>query len=152
MFVFFSAEKRLLCTIPFIIHCFFFQEVNFDLMKITGKEGGRLEDTTLVRGIILDKEFSHPQMPKEIKDAKVALLTCPFEPPKPKTKHTITISEASHYEELYAREQAYFTEMVDRCVKSGATCVMCQWGFDDEANHLLLQRSKLFFWLSLQKF
>lgn len=117
------------------------REVNFDLMKITGKEGGRLEDTQLVRGIILDKEFSHPQMPKEIKNAKIALLTCPFEPPKPKTKHTVTISEASHYEELYAREQEYFKEMTDLCVNSGATCVMCQWGFDDEANHLLLQKN-----------
>lgn len=116
------------------------RDVNFDLMKIQGKEGGSLEDTCLIRGIILDKEFSHPQMPKELKDVKIALLTCPFEPPKPKTKHQVRISEASHYRELFEREQRYFTEMVDLCVDSGATCVMCQWGFDDEANHLLLQR------------
>ena len=139
----FFVEKTLIAYNTFHYTLFFFQEVNFDLMKITGKEGGRMEDTALVQGIILDKEFSHP--PKEITDAKIALLTCPFEPPKPKTKHTITISEASHYGELYAREQAYFTEMLDLCVNSGATCVMCQWGFDDEANHLLLPRSKLFF-------
>ena len=97
-------------------------------MKITGKEGGRLEDTTLVRGIILDKEFSHPQMPKEIKDAKVALLTCPFEPPKPKTKHTVTISEASHYEELYQREQQYVSKTVDICVNSWCNlCYVPMW-------------------------
>jgi len=40
---------------------------------------------------------------------------------------------------LYAQEQAYFTEMVARCKESGANLVICQWGFDDEANHLLLQ-------------
>jgi T-complex protein 1 subunit epsilon len=28
-------------------------------------------------------------MPKELKDVKVAILTCPFEPPKPKTKHKV---------------------------------------------------------------
>ena len=27
-------------------------------------------------GIVLDKDFSHPQMEKEIKDAKVLILTC----------------------------------------------------------------------------
>lgn len=30
-----------------------------------------------------------PQMPKELKDVKIAILTCPFEPPKPKTKHKV---------------------------------------------------------------
>lgn len=29
--------------------------------------------------------------------------------------------------------------MVKKCKDSGANIVMCQWGFDDEANHLLLQ-------------
>jgi T-complex protein 1 subunit epsilon len=27
---------------------------------------------------------------------------------------------------------------VKRCKDSGADLVLCQWGFDDEANHLLL--------------
>ena len=29
--------------------------------------------------------------------------------------------------------------MVKKCKESGANIVMCQWGFDDEANHLFLQ-------------
>lgn len=29
--------------------------------------------------------------------------------------------------------------MVKKCKDSGASIVLCQWGFDDEANHLLLQ-------------
>jgi hypothetical protein len=56
---------------------------------VEGKVGGKMEDTRLVEGIILDKDFSHPQMPKELKDVKIAILTCPFEPPKPKTKHKV---------------------------------------------------------------
>merc|ERR1719420_1617286 len=55
------------------------RDVNFDLIKIEGKVGGALEDTQLIKGILLPKEFSHPQMPKEIRNAKVALLTCAFE-------------------------------------------------------------------------
>ena len=49
-------------------------DVNFDMIKMEGKPGGRLEETELVRGIVIDKEFSHPQMPKEIKDAKICKL------------------------------------------------------------------------------
>ena len=36
-------------------------DVNFDMIKMEGKPGGRLEETELVRGIVIDKEFSHPQ-------------------------------------------------------------------------------------------
>jgi len=42
------------------------REVNFDMIKMEGKPGGRLEETELVHGIVIDKEFSHPQMVKEI--------------------------------------------------------------------------------------
>jgi T-complex protein 1 subunit epsilon len=40
------------------------KDVNFEMIKMQGKEGGRLEDTMLVKGVIVDKDFSHPQMPK----------------------------------------------------------------------------------------
>jgi T-complex protein 1 subunit epsilon len=40
------------------------RDVNFELIKMEGKVGGRLEDTMLVRGVVVDKDFSHPQMPK----------------------------------------------------------------------------------------
>lgn len=40
------------------------RDVNFELIKVEGKVGGRLEDTVLVRGVVVDKDFSHPQMPK----------------------------------------------------------------------------------------
>jgi len=109
------------------------------MIRVEGKPGGSLNDTELVKGIVIDKEFSHPQMVKEIKDAKLCILTCPFEPPRPKTKHKLEITSKEAYERLYAQEQQYFTDMVQKVKDSGANLVICQWGFDDEANHLLLQ-------------
>ena len=40
------------------------KDVDFELIKVEGKVGGKLEDTTLVKGVVIDKDFSHPQMPK----------------------------------------------------------------------------------------
>ena len=42
------------------------RDVNFDLIKMEKKVGGQLEDTMLVKGVIVDKEFAHSQMPKVI--------------------------------------------------------------------------------------
>ena len=40
------------------------KDVDFELIKVEGKEGGKLDDTVLVKGVVVDKDFSHPQMPK----------------------------------------------------------------------------------------
>jgi T-complex protein 1 subunit epsilon len=115
------------------------KDVNFEHIKIEGKVGGKLEDTELIKGIVVDKDMSHPGMPKEMTDVKMAILTCPFEPPKPKTKHKLDVTSAEKYQELRELEANYFTTMVKQVKDSGANMVICQWGFDDEANHLLYQ-------------
>ncbi|KAJ3178563.1 T-complex protein 1 subunit epsilon [Gaertneriomyces sp. JEL0708] len=115
------------------------KDVDFELIKVDGKMGGSLEDSKLVYGVVVDKDMSHPQMPKEIRDAKIAILTCPFEPPKPKTKHNLDIKSVEEYQKLQAYEKDKFAEMIKQVKDAGTNLVICQWGFDDEANHLLLQ-------------
>ena len=116
------------------------RDVNFELIKVETKVGGKMEDSMLVKGVIIDKDFSHPQMPKVLKDVKLAILTCPFEPPKPKTKHKLDVTSAEDYRKLREYESEKFSEMVSQVKDAGANLAICQWGFDDEANHLLLQR------------
>jgi len=116
------------------------KDVNFELIKVEGKVGGKMEDSMLVKGVVVDKDFSHPQMPKELKNVKIAILTCPFEPPKPKTKHKLDVTSVEDYKKLREYEKEKFDQMVNQVKDAGATLAICQWGFDDEANHLLLQR------------
>lgn len=117
------------------------KDVDFELIKVDGKMGGSLEDTTLVHGVVVDKDMSHPQMPREVRDAKIAILTCAFEPPRPKTKHKLDITSVEEYKKLQEYEKNKFEEMIKHVKDSGANLVICQWGFDDEANHLLLQNN-----------
>ncbi|EAA12349.3 T-complex protein 1 subunit epsilon [Anopheles arabiensis] len=116
------------------------KDVNFELIKLECKVGGRMEDTCLVKGVVVDKTMSHSQMPTVLKDVKLAILTCPFEPPKPKTKHKLDVTSADDYRKLREYEQEKFLQMVKQVKDAGATLAICQWGFDDEANHLLLQQ------------
>ncbi|CAH2056343.1 unnamed protein product, partial [Iphiclides podalirius] len=116
------------------------RDVNFELIKVEGKVGGRMEDSMLVRGVVIDKTMSHPQMPKVLKDVKLAILTCPFEPPKPKTTHKLHVGSVEEYRELRQYEHDKFLEIVRRVKDTGATLAICQFGFDDEANHLLLSQ------------
>lgn len=115
------------------------RDVDFELIKMQTKEGGELDDTVLVKGVIVDKDMSHPQMPKQIDGCKLAILTCPFEPPKPKTKHKLDVTSVEDYQKLREYEKETFVKMIKQVKDTGANLAICQWGFDDEANHLLLQ-------------
>lgn len=115
------------------------RDINFDFIKIEGKIGGSLENSMLINGIILEKEFSHCQMPKKIDDVRVCIVTEPLEPPKTKNKCEIQISDSESYKNLNSAEQIFFKQMISQIKKSGANLLICQWGFDDEGNHLLLR-------------
>ena len=115
------------------------KDVPFDMIKVDGKVGGSLADTKLIRGVLLDKDMSHPQMPRVVKEARLAILTCAFEPPRPKTKHKLDITSVDEYKKLRDYEKEKFADMIKRVKDTGANLVICQWGFDDEANHLLMQ-------------
>jgi T-complex protein 1 subunit epsilon len=69
----------------------------------------------------------------------MAILTCPFEPPRPKTKHHLEITSVDEFKKLRDYEKEKFMDMIKRVKDTGANLVICQWGFDDEANHLLMQ-------------
>lgn len=49
------------------------------------------------------------------------------------------ITSVTEYKKLQDYEREKFQEMIDRVKGAGANLVICQWGFDDEANHLLMQ-------------
>ena len=51
-----------------------------------------------------------------LKDAKIAILTCPFEPPKPKTKHKLDVTSVEDYKALQKYEKEKFEEMVKQVV------------------------------------
>ena len=59
------------CGICGFRSCFARREL--ELIKVEGKVGGRLEDTVLLRGVVIDKDFSHPQMPKRLENVKLAI-------------------------------------------------------------------------------
>ena len=50
------------------------------------------------------------------------------------------MTSVEDYRKLRDYEREKFEQMVDRVKADGANLVICQWGFDDEANHLLLQK------------
>src|SRR5437762_10815316 len=68
-------------------------KADIDLIKIVKKHGKGLEETELVKGIVIDKEISHAQMPKKIELAKIALLNAKLENEKTEFDAKININK-----------------------------------------------------------
>ncbi len=112
-------------------------EIDVDDIKREKKSGGSAEDTELVRGIVLDKEVVHPAMPKQVKEAKIALIDTALEIKETETDAQIRITSPEQMQSFVEQEQKMLKEMVDKIIASGATVLFSQKGVDDIAQHYL---------------
>ncbi|HLH85785.1 MAG TPA: thermosome subunit beta [Thermoplasmataceae archaeon] len=111
--------------------------VDFDNIQIVKKQGGEIEDTQLINGIIVDKEKVHPGMPNFVKGAKIALLNAALEIKKPEFDTNIRIDDPSMIQKFLSQEESLLREMVQKVKRAGANVLITQKGIDDLAQHYL---------------
>ncbi|MBU1158809.1 MAG: TCP-1/cpn60 chaperonin family protein [Candidatus Thermoplasmatota archaeon] len=111
--------------------------VDEDDIQIVKKQGGSTDDTTMIAGIIVDKEAVHPAMPKKVEKAKIALVDSALEVKKTEIDAKIEITDPSQLHAFLDEEENMLKKMVETVKKSGANVLFCQKGIDDLAQHYL---------------
>jgi len=111
--------------------------VDLDNLKVEKKAGGSIQDTTLIKGIVLDKEVVHSGMPTKIQQAKIALLNTAMEIEKTEMSAEIRINDPTQMQMFLEEENRMIKTMVDKIHAIGANVVICQKGIDDMAQHFL---------------
>jgi thermosome len=111
--------------------------IDMDNIQIQKKHGGVIEDTNIIKGIILDKERVHDGMPKNVKNAKIALVNTAIEVKKTEVDARIQIQDPTQLQAFLDEEEGMLRKMVDSIKKSGANVLICQKGIDDLAQHFL---------------
>ncbi len=114
--------------------------VDVDNIKFEKKTGGSLDDTELIRGLVIDKEKTHPGMPSVVKSAKIALLDTALEIKETETDAEIRITDPNQLQAFVEQESKMLKEMVEKVAKTGANVVFCQKGIDDMAQHYLSKK------------
>ncbi|MGQ9680576.1 MAG: thermosome subunit beta [Candidatus Bathyarchaeia archaeon] len=114
-----------------------------DNVQIIKKIGNSLDETQLVKGIIIDKEVVHPGMPKIVKDARIALLDSALEIEKPEFSAEIRIRKPESVKAFLDQESEMLRKMVEKIKTSGANVLFCQKGIDDVAQHFLAKENIL---------
>jgi thermosome len=111
--------------------------IDLDDVKVEKKQGGSIRDSTLVDGIILDKERVHSGMPRSITDAKIALINSAIEVKKTEVDAKIQITDPTMLTRFLDEEEGYLRGLVEKIQAAGANVVICQKGIDDLAQHYM---------------
>ncbi|MHC1631093.1 MAG: thermosome subunit alpha [Methanotrichaceae archaeon] len=111
--------------------------VDVDNITVEKKVGGGISDSEQIYGMVIDKERLHPNMPKKVKDAKIALLNTPIEIEKTEVDSKIEITSPDQLQAFLDQEEVMLKDMVSKIVDTGANVVFCQKGIDDLAQHFL---------------
>ncbi len=111
--------------------------VDLDDIKVEKKQGGSIRDSTLVDGIILDKERVHSGMPRSVADAKIALINSAIEVKKTEVDAKIQITDPSMLAQFLDEEENYLRSLVEKIQSAGANVVICQKGIDELAQHYM---------------
>ncbi len=112
-------------------------DIDQDSIKIEKKDGATIDDSTLVQGVIIDKERVHPGMPKKVEDARIALLNSAIEVKETEVDAEIRITDPAQMQAFIEQEEGMIKEMVDKIADAGANVLFCQKGIDDLAQHYL---------------
>ena len=111
--------------------------VDIDDIKVENKTGGSIAESSILQGIVLDKEVVHSGMPKKMSGAKIALINTALEVSKTETDAKINITNPQQMKSFLDEENKMLQNMVDKVVGSGASVVFCQKGIDDMSQHYL---------------
>jgi thermosome len=115
-------------------------KVDVEDVKVEKATGESLKETSLIKGIILDKEIAHSGMPKRVEKAKIALIDSALEVKKTEIDAKINIETPEEINAFLQQEENMIREMTDKIVASGAQVVICQKGIDDMAQHFLAKK------------
>ena len=111
--------------------------VDLDNLKVEKKAGGSIDDTSLINGIVLDKEIVHSGMPTKIEKARIALVNAALEVEKTEMSAEIRISDPTQMQLFLDEETRMLKSMVDKIHSIGANVLICQKGIDDISQHYL---------------
>jgi hypothetical protein len=99
--------------------------------------GGTIEDSTVLAGVMLNKDIVHPRMRRRIAHPRIVLLDCPLEYKKGESQTNIEMSREEDFAKIQELEEHQVKSMVDRILEFKPDLVLTEKGISDYAQHWL---------------
>ncbi|MDD2679010.1 MAG: thermosome subunit beta, partial [Candidatus Nanoarchaeia archaeon] len=100
----------------------------------------KIDDSELIKGIIIDKERIHPDMPRIVENAKILLLDQALEAKETDTDTQIRITSPEQLQAFMEQEERALKKMVEDVLKTGANVIFCEKGIEDSIQYMLSRK------------
>lgn len=112
-------------------------EIDRDMIKIRKIHGEATEDTEITQGVTVDKNVVESEMPRDVKNAKIALLQYPIDARELQNKAKIKLTTPGEYQGYIDKEEQMLKEEVQILVDSGANVLFNNKKISDLGQHFL---------------
>jgi len=107
--------------------------------KVEKIPGGTMEDSCVLRGVMLNKDVTHPKMRRRIEKPRIVLLDCNLEYKKGESQTNIEIMKEEDFTRILELEEQYVQKICDDLIRIKPDVVFTEKGVSDLAQHYLVK-------------
>ncbi|XP_009462542.1 PREDICTED: T-complex protein 1 subunit gamma isoform X2 [Nipponia nippon] len=107
--------------------------------KVEKIPGGFSEDSCVLRGIMVNKDVTHPRMRRLIKNPRIVLLDCSLEYKKGESQTDIEITREEDFARILQMEEEYIQQICEDLMRVKPDLVITEKGISDLAQHYLMK-------------
>lgn len=107
--------------------------------KVEKIPGGTIEDSTVLKGIMFNKDVTHPKMKRYIKNPRIVLLDCPLEYKKGESQTNIEIMKDTDFTRILQIEEEHVKKLCEDIIAVKPDVVITEKGVSDLAQHYLVK-------------
>lgn len=105
--------------------------------KVEKIPGGEISDSTVLRGVMFNKDTTHSKMRRRIENPRILLLDCPLEYKKGESQTNVEITNTDDWNTLLRMEEEYVENMCMEIIAFQPDIVITEKGVSDLAQHYL---------------
>lgn len=103
--------------------------------------GGEIESSTVLDGVMINKDVTHPKMRRRIENPRILLLDCPLEYKKGESQTNIEITKEEDWNRILVIEEEQIKTMCDKIIEQKPDLVITEKGVSDLAQHFLMKHN-----------
>merc|ERR1712117_783952 len=104
--------------------------------KVEKIPGGTIEDSAVLKGVMFNKDVTHPKMKRRIENPRILLLDCNLEYKKGESQTNIEIMNEGDFSKILEQEETYIKKICDEIIAFKPDLVITEKGVSDLAQHI----------------
>jgi T-complex protein 1 subunit gamma len=107
--------------------------------KVEKIPGGEISESRVLKGVMINKDVTHPKMRRRIENPRILLLDCPLEYKKGESNMSFEITKEGQWTDILKEEEEYIARICSDIIRFKPDVVITEKGLSDLAQHYFVK-------------